>query len=104
MVALFQVIRRATDCTPSTRPVREVIYTVVSREDLLQGEGVHRHLRFTAPGDQVGAWSAPLLMGMSLWAAPLAAIAIAALWLVQRHALARPGASRPCWRAAGPHG
>ena len=38
MVAVFQVIRRATDYA-ITRPVREVIYTVVSREDRYKAKG-----------------------------------------------------------------
>ena len=63
MVALFQVIRRATDYA-ITRPVREVIYTVVSREDRYKAKGFIDTFVYRA-GDQVGAWSAPLLMGMS---------------------------------------
>jgi ATP:ADP antiporter, AAA family len=99
MVALFQVIRRATDYA-ITRPVREVIYTVVSREDRYKAKGFIDTFVYRA-GDQVGAWSAPLLMGMSLWAAPLAAIAIAALWLVNALWLGR---RQQALEAAGPHG
>jgi AAA family ATP:ADP antiporter len=99
MVALFQVIRRATDYA-ITRPVREVIYTVVSREDRYKAKGFIDTFVYRA-GDQVGAWSAPLLMGMSLWAAPLAAIAIAAVWLVNALWLGR---RQQALEAAGPHG
>ena len=53
MVALFQVIRRATDYA-ITRPVREVIYTVVSREDRYKAKGFIDTFVYRA-GDQVGA-------------------------------------------------
>ena len=99
MVALFQVIRRATDYA-ITRPVREVIYTVVSREDRYKAKGFIDTFVYRA-GDQVGAWSAPLLMGLSLWAAPLAAIAIAAVWLVNALWLGR---RQQALEAAGPRG
>jgi AAA family ATP:ADP antiporter len=99
VLGLFQVIRRATDYA-ITRPVREVIYTVVSREDRYKAKGFIDTFVYRA-GDQVGAWSAPLLMGMSLWAAPLAAIAIAALWLVNALWLGR---RQQALEAAGPHG
>ena len=99
MVALFQVIRRATDYA-ITRPVREVIYTVVSREDRYKAKGFIDTFVYRV-GDQVGAWSAPLLMGLSLWAAPLAAIAIAAVWLVNGLWLGR---RQQALEAAGPRG
>ncbi|MBW0004044.1 MAG: MFS transporter [Hyphomicrobiales bacterium] len=80
IVALFQVIRRATDYA-ITRPVREVIYTVVSREDRYKAKGFIDTFVYRV-GDQIGAWSAPLLMALSSWAAPLAAIAVAAAWFI----------------------
>jgi AAA family ATP:ADP antiporter len=80
VIAVFQVMRRAADYA-ITRPAREVIYTVVPREDRYKTKGFIDTFVYRL-GDQAGAWSVPLLNGAGARAAPLVAIAVAAIWLV----------------------
>lgn len=79
-IAVFQVIRRATDYAIA-RPTREVLFTVVPREDRFKTKGVIDTFVYRL-GDQVGAWSMPLLAGFGAQATSLVAAAIAAVWLV----------------------
>ena len=79
VIAVFQVMRRAADYA-ITRPAREVIYTVVPREDRYKTKGFIDTFVYRL-GDQAAAWSVPLLTGPGSRAAPLVAIAIAAIWL-----------------------
>jgi len=81
-VAAFQVVRRAADYAVS-RPARELLYTVASREDRYKAKSVIDTVVYRA-GDQVGAWSVTLLRAVGLGAAQVsfAAIPLAALWLV----------------------
>jgi AAA family ATP:ADP antiporter len=80
VIAVFQVLRRAADYA-ITRPTREVIYTVVPREDRYKTKGFIDTFVYRL-GDQVGAWSVPLLGGLGAAAAPVVAIGIAFLWLL----------------------
>jgi AAA family ATP:ADP antiporter len=79
-IAVFQVIRRAGDYGIA-RPTREVLFTVLPREDRYKTKGFIDTFVYRL-GDQVGAWSMELLRGLGHSAAALTAIAIAALWLV----------------------
>ena len=81
-VAAFQVIRRAADYAVA-RPARELLYTVTAREDRYKAKSVIDTVIYRG-GDQVGAWSLALLRGAGLGAAQVsvAAIPLAALWLV----------------------
>jgi AAA family ATP:ADP antiporter len=79
-IAAFQVVRRAGDYAIA-RPTREVLFTVVPREDRYKTKGFIDTFVYRL-GDQVGAWSVALLGGLGPGAAALAAITIAALWLV----------------------
>jgi len=79
-IAVFQVLRRAGDYAIA-RPTREVLFTVVPREDRYKTKGFIDTFVYRL-GDQVGAWSVTLLSGVGALAATIAAIAIAALWLV----------------------
>jgi AAA family ATP:ADP antiporter len=107
VIAVFQVMRRAADYA-ITRPTREVIYTVVPREDRYKTKGFIDTFVYRL-GDQVGAWSVPLLTGVGPRAAPLVAIAVAALWLAnalwlgRRHQSleAAQGRDKPSSAAAG---
>jgi AAA family ATP:ADP antiporter len=58
-----------------------VLFTVASREDRYKTKGLIDTFVYRL-GDQVGAWSVPLFNTIGTHAAALAAIAIAALWLV----------------------
>jgi AAA family ATP:ADP antiporter len=81
-VAAFQVLRRAADYAIA-RPTRELLFTVVAREDRFKAKSFIDTIVYRI-GDQVGAWSSALLRGLGLGTSELAlvAIPIAALWLV----------------------
>jgi ATP:ADP antiporter, AAA family len=81
-VAAFQVLRRASDYA-ITRPAREVLYTVVPREDRYKTKSILDTLVYRT-GDQLGAWSVALLRAVGLAPAQvsLVVIPVAAVWLV----------------------
>jgi len=80
-VVAFQVLRRAGNFA-ITRPTREVLFTVVSREDRFKAKSFIDTVVYRL-GDQVGAWSSALLggLGWGMGAAALVAIPISCLWL-----------------------
>ncbi len=80
VIGVFQVVRRGVEYAV-TRPAREVIYTVVSREDRYKTKGFIDTFVYRL-GDQVGIWSATLFSGIGASVAPIAAIGVAAVWLV----------------------
>ena len=80
VIAAFQILRRAADYAIA-RPTREIIYTVVSREDRYKTKGFIDTFVYRL-GDQVGAWAMAPLNGVGARAASLVAIAVAALWLL----------------------
>ncbi len=104
-VAVFQVVRRAGDYAIA-RPAREVLYTVVPREDRYKAKSLIDTVVYRT-GDQLGAWSVALLraVGMGPAQVSFAAIPIAVVWLVnalwlgrrQERLAARPESSVPTW-------
>jgi AAA family ATP:ADP antiporter len=81
-VAAFQVVRRAGNFA-LTQPARQVLYTVVSREDRYKAKNFIDTAVYRA-GDQVGAWSYALI-GMAGWGikqAGIVSVVLSALWLV----------------------
>src|SRR5581483_6361183 len=60
-IAVFQVLRRTGDYAIA-RPTREVLFTVVSREDRYKTKGFIDTFVYRL-GDQVGAWATALLGG-----------------------------------------
>ena len=90
LLAFFQVLRRAGNYA-LTRPAREVLFTVLRREDKYKAKSFLDTFVYRA-GDQIGAWSYPALTwmglgmtGISFAAAPLAAIwCVLSLWLGRR--------------------
>ena len=92
LLAVFQVLRRAGNFAV-TRPAREVLFTVLRREDKYKAKSFIDTFVYRA-GDQIGAWSYPLLTwlglgltGISFVAAPLAAIWCGlSIWLGKRQA------------------
>lgn len=80
-VAAFLVTRRAADYSIA-RPTREVLFTVIPREDRYKVKSIIDTVLYRF-GDQAGAWSASLILslGHSSTAFPAAAVPIAALWL-----------------------
>ena len=100
----FQVLRRSGDYAIA-RPTREVLYTVVPREDRYKAKSFIDTVVYRA-GDQVGAWSFTLLSsGLALdpKAIGLVAVVLSAAWLAnamwlgrRQDALATPAArARP---------
>jgi AAA family ATP:ADP antiporter len=81
-VAVFQVTRRAGNFA-LTQPARQILYTVVSREDRYKAKNFIDTAIYRA-GDQVGAWSYALigLAGWGIKEAGIISVAISALWLV----------------------
>ncbi len=78
-IAVFQVMRRAADYA-ITRPAREVLYTVVSREDRYKAKGFIDTVVYRV-GDQLGIWTSPWLSEIGARAVPLVAMAFTAGWL-----------------------
>jgi ATP:ADP antiporter, AAA family len=74
------VIRRGVEYAV-TRPAREVIYTVVSREDRFKTKGFIDTFVYRL-GDQVGIWSSTIFHQAGAAAAPLVAIGVAFVWLL----------------------
>jgi AAA family ATP:ADP antiporter len=102
LLALFQTLRRAGNFAV-TRPAREVLFTVLRREDKYKAKSFIDTFVYRA-GDQIGAWSYPLLTwfglgltGISFVAAPLAAIWCAlSFWLGRKQqTMARQRESEP---------
>jgi AAA family ATP:ADP antiporter len=87
LLVIFLTLRRAGNFAVA-RPAREVLFTVVSREDKYKAKSFIDTFIYRA-GDQIGAWSSPALgwaglglTGISFVAAPLAAIWLfISLWL-----------------------
>jgi AAA family ATP:ADP antiporter len=81
-VAAFQVVRRAGNFA-LTQPARQVLYTVVSREDRYKAKNFIDTAVYRA-GDQVGAWSYALIgaVGWGVKEAGIVAIVLSGLWLV----------------------
>jgi ATP:ADP antiporter, AAA family len=82
VVVAFQVLRRASNFA-ITRPAREVLFTVVSREDRFKAKSFIDTFVYRL-GDQVGAWSSALVSGLSGAPGVVAALAIpiSCVWLV----------------------
>jgi AAA family ATP:ADP antiporter len=78
----FQVLRRSTDYAIA-RPAREVLYTVVPREDRYKAKNFIDTVVYRG-GDQVGAWSYAVLAALGLGAAEVAitAAVLSVFWLI----------------------
>jgi AAA family ATP:ADP antiporter len=81
-VVAFQVIRRAGNFA-LTRPTREVLFTVVSREDRYKAKAFIDTAVYRT-GDQVGAWSYALIGAFSLGITQSAIVAavLSAVWFI----------------------
>ena len=82
VLVLYQVIRRAGNFA-FARPTREVLFTVVPREDKYKAKSFIDTVIYRL-GDQVGAWSyAGLgLLGMTMTGIAMVAVPISLAWLV----------------------
>jgi AAA family ATP:ADP antiporter len=81
LLVVFLTLRRAGNFAIA-RPAREVLFTVVSREDKYKAKSFIDTFIYRA-GDQIGAWSTPALgwLGMSLAGISFIAAPLAAVWL-----------------------
>jgi len=81
-VATFQVARRAGNFA-LTQPARQILYTVVSREDRYKAKNFIDTAIYRA-GDQVGAWSFAVigLTGWGIKEAGIVAVGVSVVWLV----------------------
>lgn len=81
VLVVFLVLRRAGNFALA-RPAREVLFTVVSREDKYKAKSFIDTFIYRA-GDQIGAWSTPALswLGLGLAGISFVAAPLAALWL-----------------------
>lgn len=81
-LVVFQVLRRSSDYAIA-RPTREVLYTVVPREDRYKAKNFIDTVVYRG-GDQVGAWAYALIAMTGFGSALMATIAIglAVVWLI----------------------
>jgi AAA family ATP:ADP antiporter len=88
-VVAFQVVRRTGNFAVA-RPTREVLFTVVPREDKYKTKSFIDTVVYRL-GDQVGAWSWGLvaLVGLGAGAAAWVAVPLSALWLANAWWLGR---------------
>jgi AAA family ATP:ADP antiporter len=89
IIVAFQVLRR-TGSFAVARPTREVLFTVVSREDKYKAKSFIDTVMYRG-GDQIGAWSYALLSFLGLGMAGIAfvAVPISAAWLLNGFWLGR---------------
>ncbi len=91
---VFQVLRRAGEYAVA-RPSREVLYTVLSREDKYKAKHFIDTFVYRG-GDQVGAWSMALMasLGLGLTGTAYVAAPLAGVWLMTAIYLGRKQAQR----------
>jgi AAA family ATP:ADP antiporter len=94
VLVVFQTLRRAGNYAVA-RPTREVLYTVVTREDRYKAKNFIDTFVYRG-GDQIGAWSYALMSWLGLTMAAIAFVAapLAAIWLVVGYWLGREQAQR----------
>lgn len=82
VIVAFQVLRRAGNFAIA-RPVREVLFTVVPREDRYKAKSFIDTVVYRL-GDQVGAWSFTGIQGLGLGSTGIAgaAVPLSVAWLV----------------------
>src|SRR5207237_1672150 len=82
VLATFQILRRAAGFA-LLRPAREVLFTVLRREDKYKAKSLIDTFGYRF-GDQIGAWSYPLMrwFGLGLVGIYLLAVSIGVIWCV----------------------
>lgn len=80
LLAVFQVLRRAMNYALS-RPAREVLFTVMPREDKYKAKSFTDTFVYRT-GDQIGAWTYPALvfLGLGMTGISWTAVPFAAAW------------------------
>ena len=81
LLVVFLTLRRAANFA-FARPAREILFTVVSREDKYKAKNLIDTFVYRA-ADQIAAWSTPVMgwLGLGLAGVSLVAAPIAAIWL-----------------------
>lgn len=81
-LVIFQILRRSSDYAIA-RPTREVLYTVVPREDRYKAKSFIDTVVYRG-GDQVGAWTYAgfAAIGLGTSAIAMVAVVLAALWFL----------------------
>jgi len=89
IIVLFQVLRRAGNFAVA-RPTREVLFTVIPREDKYKAKSFIDTVVYRS-GDQIGAWSYALLsfLGLGMTGIAFVAVPISAAWLLNGFWLGR---------------
>ncbi|HEY2990163.1 MAG TPA: MFS transporter [Candidatus Binatia bacterium] len=89
IIVAFQVLRRAGNFAVA-RPTREVLFTVIRREDKYKAKSFIDTVVYRG-GDQIGAWSYGLLsfLGLGLGAIAFVAVPLSAAWLLNGFWLGR---------------
>ena len=89
IIVMFQVLRRTSNFAVA-RPTREVLFTVIPREDKYKAKSFIDTVVYRS-GDQVGAWSYALLsgLGLGLTGIAFAAVPLSAVWLLNSFWLGR---------------
>ena len=82
VLATFQILRRAAGFA-LLRPAREVLFTVLRREDKYKAKSLIDTFGYRL-GDQIGAWSYPLMrwLGLGLAGISWVAVPLGAIWCV----------------------
>ena len=82
VLVIYQVLRRAGNFA-FARPTREVLFTVVPREDKYKAKSFIDTVIYRT-GDQVGAWSYAVLgfLGLAMTGISIVAVPISIAWLV----------------------
>jgi AAA family ATP:ADP antiporter len=80
-IVAFQVLRRAGDVALA-RPMREVLFTTVSRDEKYKSKSFIDTFVYRA-GDQIGAWSYSLMsvLGLGVVGVSWVAVSLAGLWM-----------------------
>lgn len=82
VLATFQILRRAAGFA-LLRPAREVLFTVLRREDKYKAKSLIDTFGYRF-GDQIGAWSYPLMqwLGLGLVGISWVAVPVGGIWCV----------------------
>ncbi|GJD72109.1 NTP/NDP exchange transporter [Methylobacterium goesingense] len=98
-IVVFQVLRRAGNFAIA-RPIREVLFTVVPREDRYKAKNFIDTVVYRV-GDQLGAWSFAGIaaLGLGSTAVAVTAVPLSAAWLVNSLWLGRRQAERQARQA-----
>ena len=89
VIVMFQMLRRAGNFAVA-RPTREVLFTVIPREDKYKAKSFIDTVIYRS-GDQLGAWSYGLLsfLGIGMTGIAFVAVPISAAWLLNGFWLGR---------------